>query len=99
MELPSEKAERKAKEKSKKESEKEAEESRLRGAMARTFSTDDGIIVLRWLRDQCGHNKPVLGALGGKIDPDATVYQAMRLNLYLTLRGYLDKRILMEIEL
>lgn len=96
---PSERAE--AKDKSvleKKESAQEAAD-RLQQAMNMTFNTPHGLVVLNWLRKECGHNEPILSAVQGNIDEKATLYQAMRLNLYLKLRKMLNKEIIMEVEL
>lgn len=67
--------------------------------MAVTFSSPDGLIVLDWIRKQCGHNEPILAATAGQIDANATLYQAMRLNLYLAIRKHLPKETLMEVEI
>lgn len=71
----------------------------LKRAMNITFNSHDGMIVLQWLRKECGHNEPILAAVGGQIDEKATLYQAMRLNLYLKMRKMLNKEIIMEVEL
>jgi len=97
-ELPSEKAERiKRESEEKKRSAQEAEE-KARGVFARAFSTPDGIEALRLIRQWARYGKPILGAVDGKIDRDATLYQAMRLNLYLEIRGFINSNILKEIE-
>jgi hypothetical protein len=67
-------------------------------AMRTVFNTPEGLIVLAWLYDECGANKPILGAMGGAIDEKATLYQAMRLNLWLKIRTMLNFNILKEVE-
>lgn len=98
--LPSEKAFQKEAERKRLEAEKEERESRTRQALTATFSTPDGKQALRWLKAQCGHNVPILGANpgSGEIDAQRTVYSAMRLNLYLELRRYLPINLLKEVE-
>lgn len=75
-----------------------AELDRVKQAMNEVFNSPSGIIVLQWLAKECGHNEPILGALQGGIDEKATLYQAMRLNLYLKLRKFLPFNILKEVE-
>lgn len=99
-ELPSDRAERKKRETKEREEEKRQAEESLRGAMSRCFGTEDGLVVLGWIRKQCLHNEPILGAnpISGEIDPYRTLYQAMRLNLYISIRRYLPFKILREVE-
>jgi hypothetical protein len=75
-------------------------ETRLANAFGVTFSTPEGVIVLEWIRKQCLHNELALGREGGhfKIDPQITVYRAMQQALYLEIRRYIPKRVLMEVE-
>lgn len=97
-ELPSEVARKRKEDLEKNRVEAEAQANKLRGAMRRVFSTGDGQVVLQWLHDECLHNKPILGVMNGHIDEKATVYQAMRLNLYLKIRSFLTVEILKEVE-
>lgn len=96
--LPSEKSEQRVIEKFKLEEENKAARERLKNAMRETFNTPSGLIVLKWLHDECQFAKPILGAVDGSIDRDVTLYQAMRLNLYLKVRSFLNHQILKEIE-
>lgn len=96
--LPSTKtAERAEKKQQIEEQQKEARE-KLERAMRETFASPSGQIVLKWLHDECQFARPILGAVSGQIDRDATLYQAMRLNLYLKVRSFLTFNILKEIE-
>lgn len=61
-------------------------------------STPEGLYVLSWLRDQCQGGQPILGAVNGQMDEKATMYQAMRLNLWISIRRLLNFNILKEIE-
>lgn len=97
-ELPSLKAERKLIEKKELEQAKKKAEDKLRGHLVRTFKTTDGIETLRWLHDQCGFGKPILGADKDGLSEKITVYNAMRLNLYLELRKHLPFNVLKEVE-
>lgn len=76
------------------------EQEALRSAMRRTFSTPDGRVVLKWIMRECQANAPILGAnlANGTIDEKATLYQAMRLNLWLKIRRLLSFDILKEVE-
>mgnify|MGYP001570670457 FL=1 len=97
-ELPSVKAEKKLIERKEIEEAKKKAEDKLRGHLVRTFKTPDGIETLRYLKDQCGFGVPVLGATASGLDEKVTMYQAMRLNLYLELRRHLPFSILKEAE-
>lgn len=96
--LPSDRADKRAEDdQSRKEKQLEQSE-RLTRAMRATFNTPDGLIVLNWLKEECMFGKPILGAMAGGIDEKATLYQAMRLNLYLKVRSMLTFEILKEVE-
>lgn len=95
---PSEQAGEALRRKAEAEAKAREEKEILQGAMRRTFSTDDGKIVLKWIYDQCGANQSILGAMGGAIDEKATLYQAMRLNLWISIRKLLSFNILKEVE-
>ena len=97
-ELPSIKAEIKAAELKRIKAERLEADKKLRGHMQRTFGTADGLAVLKWIHDQCGHNQPVLGAANGQINSEITVYNAMRLGLYLEIRKHLTIKQLKEVE-
>lgn len=96
--LPSERAADNDAERQRRIDEKNDGEEKLRRAFASTFNTPDGLIVLDWLMRECQFGEPILGIMQGKIDRDATLYQAMRLNLYLKIRSYLSFNILKEVE-
>ncbi len=96
---PSQKKDLSEKQKSLAEQHARTQDQRLRQAMAITFSTSDGKVVLDWLRRACQHGITPLGAtLDGKISPEITVYNAMRQDLYLTLRKMIPRNILIEVE-
>ncbi len=98
--LPSVRAEEREKKQAEEAAARKQRDTELRNAMGVTFSSADGQRVLRWLRGQCGHNEPVLGAnpVNGELDPQRTLYSAMRLNLYLEIRKNLPINILKEVE-
>lgn len=95
---PSAKAAVRSQEDAERKANANAEQERVKQAMNEVFNSPAGIIVLQWLAKECGHNEPILGALQGGIDEKATLYQAMRLNLYLKIRKYLPFNILKEVE-
>ena len=79
--------------------EKQLEQAeRLKRAMRVTFSSPDGLIVLEFIKKECQFGEPILGAIAGQIDEKATLYQAMRQNLYLKIRKMLTFNILKEVE-
>jgi hypothetical protein len=98
--LPSEKAAAKAANKAAIETKLQENRERLQGAMRRVFSSSDGQIVLKWLHDESGYGRPVLGAnpSTGEIDPMRTTYSAMQQGLYLRIRKFLTLNILKGIE-
>ena len=98
--LPSERAAKKTEDDLIRDAQRQEQDNRLTNAMRQTFNTPEGKIVLKWLADQCQFGKPILGAnmSQGTIDPTATLYQAMRLNLYLSIRQRLTFDILKEVE-
>lgn len=97
---PSERAAHREAEEKKVMADKQATEQKLRTAMGITFSTAEGKTVLRWLAEQCGHNRPmpIMNPVTGEIDDKRTVYNAFRLNLYLAIRKNLPFEILKEVE-
>lgn len=101
--LPSAKPAKREAEKAEIEARKRAEDERMKIACAAVFqrSGADGLIVLQWLRRQCGHNEAILALdpASMEVNPLATTYQAMRLNLYLQLRKFIPTEILKEVEL
>jgi hypothetical protein len=96
--LPSQIAVDKAKRAQTIEEERNLSDAKFKSALINTFKTEHGKIVLRWLMNECGFGKPILGATAGQIDEKATLYQAMRLNLYLSIRKKLPLTILNEVE-
>lgn len=76
----------------------QAHTEQLKGVLRRIGETEDGKYLFRWLRKECGGDTPILGATNGQIDKDATLYQAMRLNLWIKVRRLLSFNILKEIE-
>lgn len=98
-EPPSVRAERIEAERQRIKENEKAEADRIKRSLRRAFSTKDGLVALDWLRRECGFGEPILGAdSNGDIDPERTVYGAMRLNLYLKLRKQLTFNILKEVE-
>jgi hypothetical protein len=95
---PSEKSELRDKTKAEIEAQKNTDRDRLKGVLRRIGMTDDGKFFYRWLREECGGGSPILGAVNGTMDRDATLYQAMRLNLWVKIRRMLNFDILKEIE-
>lgn len=97
---PSDRAEQRSADEQRRKEEQLEKSERLTRAMRATFNTPDGLIVLNWLKDECMFGKPILGAnmVQGAIDEKATLYQAMRLNLYLKVRSMLTFEILKEVE-
>lgn len=95
---PSIRAEKKAETEAERKAAQQEQQDRIKRAMQATFNTPDGLIVLNWLKDECMFGKPILGALANGIDEKATLYQAMRLNLYLKVRSFLTFEILKEVE-
>ena len=97
--LPSQKAEKKAQEKKAREDQHKQETGKLQQDLAMTFDTPHGLNVLRWLSKECGFGEFPVGANAqGQIDKDVTMYNAMRLNLYIKIRKLLPYKILKEIE-
>lgn len=86
-----------------KEKQKEAFDRKvktLRMDMAITFGTAEGKRVLKWLKDECGWGKSVVGgnpALGMDV-AQGTIYNSARLNVYLELRSLVPHSILAEVE-
>lgn len=95
---PSQKGEKKQKEKEEQQAKAQAEADNLRADMNETFSTAAGKNVLGWIMRQCGYNEPATTAINGRLDADATMYNAMRQGLYLTLRRFINPETLREVE-
>lgn len=98
--LPSEKAEQKAEDKNRRQLDEKAKAEQLRRDMAMTFKTAHGLRVLDWLMKECQFGEPILGVNPAtqEICADRTLYQAMRLNLYIKIRKMLPFNILKEVE-
>lgn len=72
----------------------------LRMDMAITFSTPEGKRVLKWLCNECGFGRGIVGgnpALGMDVDR-GTLYNAARLGVYTELRSLIPHGILLEVE-
>lgn len=95
---PSERATARADDDQKRKEAQTAEADKLKRAMRAVFESPDGLVVLNWLKKECQFGEPILGAMSGTIDEKATLYQAMRLNLYLKIRKMLTFNILKEVE-
>lgn len=98
--LPSEKQERLQKIKDQKDKALQEAEEQLHKDMAECYGTGAGQRVLKWHMDQLGWNVPPLGAnpTTQEIDPQRTVYNAMRLSHYLQMRKYIPTKILRKVE-
>lgn len=86
------------KDEQKKTQERMARNLRLDFAIA--FGTPEGRKVLKWLKEECGWGKSVVGgnpALGMDV-AQGTIYNASRLNVYLELRSMVPHSILTEVE-
>lgn len=83
------------------EKKRKKEEAQLRRDLAETFSTAHGRRSLRWIMKVCGYQQPsvVADRQSGEIVINSTVYNEARRNFYLTLRGYLTRSILKQVEL
>lgn len=88
---------RQAQEQERNDAQREREE-KLKGVLRRIGETEDGKFFYRWLRQECGGDQAILGAIHGQIDEKATLYQAMRLNLWIKVRRLLSFNILKEVE-
>lgn len=98
--MPSDKAALKAKHKEEQQITEKEKGEQLKRDMAMTFRTAHGLRVLDWLRKECGFGEAILGAnpVSGDLDAQRTMYQAMRLNLYIKIRKLLPFNILKEVE-
>ena len=75
-------------------------EKKLRQDFAFAFNSASGRNVLRWIKDQCGYGKSVVGgnpSLGMDIEK-GTLYNAARLGVYLELRVLIPSEILKQVE-
>lgn len=95
---PSERADKIKEKEQEREQAATEQKDRLKGVLRRIGETDDGKFFYRWLREECGGGVPILGAMQGQIDEKATLYQAMRLNLWIKVRRLLSFNILKEVE-
>ncbi len=97
---PSQKADARKELEEKNRAKLQAQHEDLQKSMRIVFASPDGQVVLKWLRDQCHHNQPILGVNPAtqEIDPNRTLYQVMRMNLYLQIRKFLTFDILKEVE-
>lgn len=75
-------------------------EDQLKEAMARLSRTQDGRVVLRYLMAQCGFTKPSISIneTTREINIQATLYDEARRNLWLSMRKFIDRDSLIEIE-
>lgn len=98
--LPSKRTEELARVAAEKEQERERLESEFRGVISRLSATDDGKYLFRWLKKESGFGDAYLGLnpSTGEIDPQRTVYAAMRQNLYLKVRKSIPVKQLLEVE-
>ncbi len=98
--LPSERAEMRDKLMAEEKAKAREESERLARAMAVTFASADGKIVLEWIRKKCYHNVTALSMLpsGGPPSPELTLYRAFQQSLYLDLRAMIPREILKEVE-
>lgn len=74
--------------------------AKLIGSINRTFSTQDGKMVLYWLMNHCGWNESSIGGnpdIGAEITHGTLINEARR-SVYLRLRELIDHEILKEVE-
>lgn len=96
---PSERAEAKAKADAEIKAHNEAVLEDLRHDFGIVAQTPEGKRVLAWLCQYCNFGKVILTAKkDGELDPIKTMYAAMELNIWLTVRQYIQTKILQEIE-
>lgn len=74
---------------------------RYRHAFNAVFSTEEGQVLLRWLLDQTGYQKPktLLNRETMEINALATVHDAALEELYINLRKYIKPEILYNVEI
>lgn len=97
--LPSRRAEAKQRENQKATEERIAREEMIKRDFAVTFGSDEGQRVLAYIMERCNFGKVILSADSSKkIDPMATTFAAMELNLYLDLRAKIPADILALVE-
>ncbi len=97
--LPSEKADEAAAQAKSAKQANEQRESEIKGAIARLSATEDGKIFLRWIMRECGFGSPYVAVdAQGKPNPELTLYQAFRLNLWWKVRKYLPIKQRIEVE-
>jgi hypothetical protein len=84
-----------------KEKKRKSEEAQLKRDLNEAFSSPAGRRALRWIMRVCGYQHPSIVAdpRSGEIVFNSTIYNEARRNFYLTLRGYLPRRILTQVEL
>lgn len=77
------------------------QEAQLKRDLNETFSTPAGRRSLFWLMQICGYQRPsvVADPQSGEVVINSTVYNEARRNLYLTLRSFLTRQILTDVEL
>lgn len=97
---PSEREALRAEQKKEQDAQQRAAQDRLLTAMAVTFGTADGKIVLEWIRKRCKHNVSALTMVGlpGAPSPELTLYTAFQQALYLDMRVMIPREILKEVE-
>jgi len=73
---------------------------RVTNDINQTFASDHGKRTLRYILDLCGYQKYSTSAdpESGEINVQATIYNEARRNLYLKLRSFLKREILMDVE-
>lgn len=94
--VPEKKADKDAKTKKQLEEHKRS----LMNKLAIAFSTEEGKVALRLIKNLCGYDKydAVARKDSGVIDHDTTFYNTARRSVYLDLRALIKTSILQEIE-
>ena len=95
MILPSERKKHEANQKL----EHDKQQEKFRHAFNGVFNTADGLIVLKWLCDQCGYQKAsIMFNREGEVNPQSLVYNEARRNIYLQIREMILPETLAKIE-
>ena len=92
--LPSDKADLKAKEKARIAAEVKDQADHLRIIMNGCFQSPDGILVLKWLAQQCSFGKPIQ-----ILDDRSMMLGVIKHNLYTEIRRNLTPEIIAKVEL
>lgn len=72
----------------------------LIGAFQNVCATEDGILLLRFIRDECGFLLPstIINPTTGEVNQKSTEYNDAKRDVYLRVRNYIPKKSLIKIE-